>query len=101
MKKGAHFSTCRRYRYRLWRIWDENKPFVLFICLNPSTADENEDDPTIRRCVRFARDWDYGGMVMVNLFAFRATDPSELYNADEQIGQNNSKEILEYSVKSG
>ena len=58
---GAVFSPDRIYRYVLYRVWDEAKPRVMFIGLNPSTADESVDDPTIRRCKRFAADWGYGG----------------------------------------
>ena len=72
MKSHATFSSCKKYRYSLFRIWDEDKPLVLFIGLNPSTADEKEDDPTIRRCINFAKQWGYGGLIMGNLFAFRA-----------------------------
>ena len=64
IKKSATFSECRKYRYSLWRVWDESLPFVLFIGLNPSTADEIEDDPTIRRCINFTKEWGYGGMCM-------------------------------------
>jgi len=78
MDKGAMLSPDRVYRYSLWRVWDESKPLVMFIGLNPSTADELEDDPTIRRCINFARTWDYGGIYMMNLFAFRTKDPKIL-----------------------
>lgn len=78
MKKGALISECGRYRYRLWRIWDETKPFVLFIMHNPSTADGEQDDPTIRRCINFAKDWGYGGIYVGNLYPYRATDPAVL-----------------------
>ena len=75
--RGADISPCGKYRYSLWRDWDwqgfANR--VMFVGLNPSTADATNDDPTIRRCVRFATDWGFGGLVMVNLFAYRATDP--------------------------
>jgi hypothetical protein len=74
---GAFLSAGRRYRYLLWRVWDERPP-ALFVGLNPSTADEHADDPTIRRCTRFARDWGHGGLLMANLFAWRATNPAEL-----------------------
>ena len=57
MNKGAKLSDDKLYRYSLWRIWDDKKPYVLFIGLNPSTADETEDDPTIRRCIGFAESW--------------------------------------------
>ena len=58
MKTNAIFSECRKYRYALCRIWDDSKPYAMFIGLNPSTADETEDDPTIRRCINYAKDWD-------------------------------------------
>lgn len=78
MKKTAEISKCGKYRYQLSRIWDESKPIVLFIMLNPSTADANEDDPTIRRCIGFAKSWGYGGLMVGNLFGLRATNPKEL-----------------------
>lgn len=74
---SARFSPDRVYRYDLVRDWDTRQQVVAFIGLNPSTADESEDDPTIRRCIRYARDWGYGGIVMLNAFAFRATDPRD------------------------
>ncbi|MCU7816788.1 MAG: DUF1643 domain-containing protein [Candidatus Thiodiazotropha sp. (ex Rostrolucina anterorostrata)] len=72
---GAVLSPDRDYRYSLWRIWQPDDPYALFIGLNPSTADEYENDPTIRRCIRFAKDWGFGGLYMANLFAIRATKP--------------------------
>jgi len=65
----------------------------MFVGLNPSTADANKDDPTIRRCRQFAKDWGFGGMYMVNLFAFRATAPTEMKTADDPIGKENNKYI--------
>jgi hypothetical protein len=73
---GALFSPCRRWRYVLWRHWDRRLPICVFIGLNPSTADETQDDPTVRRCIRFAKDWGYGALWMLNAYAFRATDPA-------------------------
>lgn len=87
--KSARFSPCRRYRYELWRVWDPEKPYAMFIGLNPSTADETEDDPTIRRCIRFARDWGYGALCMANLFALRATDPKVMLADPEPEGPDN------------
>ena len=87
-------SKCQNYRYLLWREWggrDEKKPYVLFIGLNPSTADETIDDPTIRRCINFVKLWGYESLCMANLFAYRATDPKELDSADEPIGELNNK----------
>ncbi|MFV0446341.1 MAG: DUF1643 domain-containing protein [Planctomycetaceae bacterium] len=76
--KKATFSRWRFYRYTLTRIWGYNSRFVTFIGLNPSTADERDDDPTIRRFINFANAWGYDGLKVVNLFALRATDPREL-----------------------
>lgn len=90
---GAELSECRKYRYVLWRRWQwqgyANQ--VMFIGLNPSTADETEDDPTIRRCVRFAKDWGYGGILMMNAFAFRATQPADMLAANDPIGPANDE----------
>lgn len=86
---GAVFSDDRRYRYLLWRRWSEDKPLVLFIGLNPSTADETMDDPTIRRCRGFAKSWSAGGFIIANLFAFRATLPMDLFAERAPIGPEN------------
>jgi hypothetical protein len=86
---SAFISECEKYRYELKRIWNESKPKVLFIMLNPSTADENIDDPTIRRCIGFAKSWNYGGILVGNLFAYRATKPKTLLNVDDPIGKDN------------
>ena len=99
IEQGAEVSTDGQYRYSLWRIWDSSKPLILFICLNPSTADATADDPTIRRCIAFARSWGYGGLYMGNLFAFRATDPAELYKADDPVGPENDKWLLKMASK--
>lgn len=71
---SAVFSDDRRYRYELWRRWAPGA-YAMFIGLNPSTADETTDDPTIRRCIGFAKSWGFSALCMTNLFAFRATDP--------------------------
>jgi hypothetical protein len=77
-KSGAMFSTCRQFRYALWRIWDENKPRVMFIGLNPSKANETQNDNTIKRVIKLANNWGYGGVYMCNCFAFVSTDPAGL-----------------------
>ena len=87
--RGADLSPCGQYRYRLWRIWDRARPTVLFIGLNPSTADAEQDDPTVRRCIGFAKEWGFGGIEVANLFAFRATDPAKLLTAADPVGQDN------------
>lgn len=84
----ATFSGCGRYRYRLTRelngaLFAGSGRAITFIMLNPSTADANADDPTIRRCKGFARGWGYGRLIIVNLFAFRATDPRDMWKAHE------------------
>ena len=83
-------SRCKRYRYSLERSWDSGTGTVVFIGLNPSTADHKQDDPTIRRCVGFAKSWGFQSMVIVNLFAFRATMPKDLKLAANPIGPNNN-----------
>lgn len=88
---SAVLSDCKKYRYSLTRVWDDNKPRVLFIMLNPSTADAEKDDPTIRRCIGFAKDWGYGGIYVVNLFALRATNPQDLLKAPFVVGVENEK----------
>lgn len=87
--KGAIFSECKKYRYAIWRIWDKSKPYVMFIGLNPSTANSNTDDPTIRRVQKFAFDWGYGGVYMMNLFTFITPYPEKLELCDDHIEENN------------
>lgn len=85
-------SPCRTYRYTWWPSdFCDPSPgrYVQFIGLNPSTADENEADPTVRRCIRFARDWGYAGLCMTNLFAYRATDPKVMKQAADPVGIDN------------
>jgi hypothetical protein len=91
VKTWAEFSPCRTWRYLLGRQWDESLPTIVFVGLNPSTADETQDDPTIRRCIAFAKSWGYGTLLMVNLFAFRATDPREMMAASDPVGPDNDR----------
>ena len=97
MKTDAILLEDRKYRYVLSRIWDETKPTVMIIGLNPSIADEIKNDPTIERCINFAKFWSYGGVYMLNLFAFRATHPQDMLNAEEPIGKDNDQYIKKYS----
>ena len=87
--QNARFSSCGRYRYNLERSWKGGKGRVLFIALNPSTADDQTDDPTTRRCVSFAHTWGYQKMEIVNLFAYRATYFNDLKNVAHPIGYYN------------
>lgn len=84
---GALFSPCKRYRWRLWRTWDRSKPPVLWVMLNPSVAGALDDDATIRRCIGFAKRWGYGGIVVINLFAFISTDAKALLEASDPVGR--------------
>jgi len=87
---GAVFSRDRLYRYLLWRNWGRRGPLMLFIGLNPSTADEHSNDPTIRRCIGFARDHGARGMLVANLYAFRATKPVDLFTVRDPVGVRNN-----------
>ena len=98
--KGAVISECGNYRYSLWRIWDDTKPMMMFIMINPSKADADNDDPTIRRCIGFAKSWGYGGFYVGNLFGYRATDPKELKKVDNPRGRFNYDNLLKMSRKS-
>lgn len=93
MISTADFSADLVYRYRLTRRWNPG-PVVAFIGLNPSTADETNDDPTIRRCIRFALSWGGGTLVMLNIFGFRATDPRDMKRAHDPVGPENDKYIV-------
>lgn len=98
--RSAIISDCRKYRYALTRKYYGNK-CCMFIMLNPSTADECIDDPTVRKCTLFADSWGYGNIIIVNLFALRATDPKEIYWTEDPVGPDNHKhvkEILEQSI---
>lgn len=99
--KGATFSPCRSYRYTLWRAWDRSRPTCMFLMLNPSTADEVDNDPTVERCERRAREMGFGGLVVCNLFAFRATDPEAMKAAPDPIGPDNDKYILDAAFCAG
>ena len=89
MKRSAVFSADRRYRYELWRVWGDERNFVNFICLNPSTADEQTDDQTIRKCIKFAKSWGYEALCVTNLFAWRSTDRRVLRTEIDPIGREN------------
>lgn len=127
---GANISADGKYRYALWREWrgtpnakwtywkdDKGAPVLdgggnpigepdaaIFIMLNPSIADAKYNDPTIRKCVGFARRWGYDRLVVLNLFAYRVTDPRELLrltHVDDPVGINNSDYVSKYSDEKG
>lgn len=98
---GATIDPTGRYRYTLWREWDLNAPRIAFVMLNPSTADAATDDPTIRRCIGFARSWGYGSVEVVNLFAYRTTDPEVLRRVADPTGPENDRYLLKARRRAG
>lgn len=94
-ESSASFSPCRRYRYMLTRLWDSLPlgPIYTFLLHNPSTADEVEDDPTVSRCISFAKRWGGSGLIVVNRFAFRSTDPNALWDVEDPVGPENDRAI--------
>lgn len=102
MERICQFSPCRKYRYTLWREWDmTNKSYLMVIGLNPSTADETQDDPTIRRCIDFAKCWQFGALCMTNIFAWRETNPELMKKQSDPIGSDNDRWLKECSVDAG
>lgn len=94
MNKTAVLSECQRYRYELRRVWDPDLPVVNFVGLNPSKADDKIDDATITRCIGFAQRWGMGGLIMTNLFAWRATDPEEMWRQPERCGLRSNDHLI-------
>ena len=93
VEKSAIFSADHKYRYQLSRRW-ESGDSLYFVMLNPSTANENIDDPTIRRCVGFAKKWNYSGIEVLNLFALVSSDPDKLLTTPDSIGIDNDKYLI-------
>lgn len=91
----AIYSDCEKYRFQLSIIWDRTKPSINFLMLNPSTATEKENDPTVEGCEQRARAWRFGGLVVTNIFAIRATDPREMLSHPEPVGPGNDYFIIE------
>ena len=93
---AAIFGGKRQeYRYRLSRTWDAEKPHVMFVMMNPSTADPLVDDPTVAKCGRFARAWRYGGVYVGNTFAYRTTDQKRLMQVPDPVGPENDAYLIE------
>ena len=99
-ESGATFSSCRRWRYLLWRRWDEAKPVANFLMLNPSTADELRLDPTCSRARDYAERWGYGALIVTNIFAFRNTSPSQMRAAKDPVGPDNDAAIVRAAQES-
>ncbi len=102
---GAIFSEDRVHRYALWRsfatLLSTAPRYAMFIGLNPSTADEANDDPTIRRCMDYTKRWGFDAYVMTNLFAYRETNPEEMKKAEDPVGPYNDRYLLELAKNAG
>jgi hypothetical protein len=99
MQKGAVVDKTELYRYSLWREWNIDAPKLVFIMLNPSKADAYIDDPTLRRCIGFAKSWGFGSLTVINLFAYRSAKPSELRQVNDPVGAQNDR-YLKKAIKS-
>jgi hypothetical protein len=101
LPSGADFSVDRQYRYRLWRTWDPTRRPLLFVLLNPSTADGSRNDPTVARCILRAQRLGYGGLEVVNLFAYCATEPRVMKAHADPIGRDNEAAIADAAARAG
>lgn len=114
MKRVCQFSPDRLYRYTLWREWGVGTlplleaaarkapdSYLMVIGLNPSTADETQDDPTIRRCIGYAKRWGFGALCMTNIFAWRETDPEKMKRQQDPIGPENDDWIVRCAADAG
>lgn len=103
LPRNTTLSPCRRYRYTLWREWEPDtlESYLMVIGLNPSTADETADDPTIRKCMGFAKRWGFGALCMTNLFAWRDTKPENMKKAEFPEGTDNQHHILRTASEAG
>lgn len=98
---GAEFSPSGIFRYRLWRVWNSDLPRLAVCMLNPGTADAEKNDPSVRRCIGFAKAWGHGGLVVINMFAFRATDPQKMFGTEDPIGPRNDWIIQDSAIEYG
>lgn len=98
MRSHAVYSPCQRYRYALSHVWDEFVPSAVFLMLNPSTATAYAPDPTVARCIAYAKRWRHGGCVVLNLFALRSTDPQGLLAVADPCGPENDRLIAEHTA---
>lgn len=101
MHRTAIFSPCRTWRYRLERIWDRKRPYLMIVGLNPSVADETRNDHTVTKCIGYAQRWGFGGLWMLNIFAYCATDPRKMKRADAPIGPENDRWLVASAHQAG
>lgn len=98
IRRTATFDQTGQYRYWLTREWDTHRPAIALIMLNPSRANERQDDPTIRRCIQLAHQWGYGRLIIVNLFGYCTASPQTLKVVSDPIGVDNDDYILQASA---
>lgn len=102
LSRVCQFSPCRRWRYTLWREWDMTNPtFLMVIGLNPSTADETQDDPTVRLCIGYAKRWGFGALCMTNIFAWRETSPDIMKAQPSPVGVDNDAWLKFWASRAG
>ncbi|WP_367139253.1 DUF1643 domain-containing protein [Saccharothrix sp. HUAS TT1] len=94
VERDAVLSECGSYRFELTRVWSPALALLHWLMLNPSTADKRRDDATVRRCVKYAMRWGFGGIVIRNLFALRATSPAVLRTHHDPVGAGNDGWIV-------
>lgn len=99
MRSHAVYSPCQRYRYALSHVWDDHVPYAVFVMLNPSTATAYAPDPTVARCIGYAKRWRHGGVVVLNLFALRSTDPQGLLACEDPSGTENDRIIAAHAAQ--
>lgn len=99
LTRWALFSANEQYRYLLSIRWNPELPTVNFIMLNPSTADELANDPTVERCERRARAMNYGALIVTNVFAFRSTDPAALRKVENPVGGEINDQVIAYGAR--
>lgn len=95
----AVFSECQKYRYQLREIWDSTRPLILWILMNPSVACTDYSDPTLRKTGKYSRNWGYGGQLIGNVHAYRATDKIRLLEVPDPVGPKNNQIILEMAAE--
>jgi hypothetical protein len=97
---SARFSVCERYRYELSEVWDSNKPLLLWILMNPSVANLDHSDPTLIKTGKYSRAWGFGGQLVGNVHAYRATNSNDMLKVDDPVGPENDNALVEMAKRS-